>query len=505
MRSPFTTSVLIGSLLCTVAARAEEQAPATEPAPAPPAEPAPAPAAEPAPAAATEPAAPAPAAEPAAEPPAVPAKPDEAAKDPDYRTGLGFAGLPLLNFNSDEGVGYGLRLAVYDYADNQKPYRYALIGQFFQTTNWVMSHRLIFDAPKFLGTRWRLDGELRLNADKFSPWYGTGNDATFVPAYIECEDRTGLKTNPDVCADKDGPGAGADPNPDFRGLRYYNYESVTPLLIFNVRGDLSGPWKAFGGYRFRMTFLKTRYTLEDLGQTTPSKLQEDLAAGVPPVVNALGQDNAGASYLPPRRNAELVAGIVYDSRDNEPAPTSGMFHDIALVGAGPILGGEFWYGGVTSVLRFYQHMDDEKRFVLTMRVLLDAKFGDVPFYMFPYVPSIKDISNSGGAESIRGVLKNRLQGKIKLYLTPELRWTFLIVRPWGQRIDMGLVGAIDVGRVWADAANLGDFVPDFRAFKAGANLGFRIALNENFLVRVDYARALNDPSGGLYITFDHMY
>src|SRR5262245_56627981 len=83
------------------------------------------------------------------------------------RTGLGFAGMPLIGFNSDDGLGYGARVALYDYGSGLAPYRYSLVLQLFQTTNHVAAHRVIFDAPKIFGSEWRVGGELRYYADKF--------------------------------------------------------------------------------------------------------------------------------------------------------------------------------------------------------------------------------------------------------------------------------------------------------------------------------------------------
>src|SRR5688572_11561108 len=148
----------------------------------------------------------------------------EGAGEQEQREGLSFAGLPLVNYNSDEGVGYGARVALYDYGSGQRPYRYALTLQFFQTTTLVMYHRIIFDAPKFLDSPWRIDGEIRLFAEKFAPYYGLGNRSRY--------DST-------------------------RELSYYSYDVKTPQLLLNVRRDLRGPWKLFGGYFFQYTFLDT--------------------------------------------------------------------------------------------------------------------------------------------------------------------------------------------------------------------------------------------------------
>ena len=109
---------------------------------------------------------------------------------PAPRTGWGVQGLPLVNFNSDEGFGYGSRLMVVDSGDGtQRPYRLAFVAQFFQTTNGVGMHRLIVDAPGFLSSPWRLGVDVSLLNDRFSPYYGLGSAAGYEPAFATCEDR----------------------------------------------------------------------------------------------------------------------------------------------------------------------------------------------------------------------------------------------------------------------------------------------------------------------------
>ncbi|MEM6732799.1 MAG: hypothetical protein AAF658_14670, partial [Myxococcota bacterium] len=175
-----------------------------------------------------------------------------------------------MNFNSDEGFGYGLRIAAFDHGDNQKPYRFALTGQFFQTTNEVMAHQVFFDAPRIRGSGWRLGGAVRLFAERFSNYFGLGNQSRFVPELTECADRNALERNPNLC-----PG-----NPDFIGRRYNQYSERVPQATLNVRRDLADHWQLLLGYRFRYYDLDVRYPEDDLGQDAPSKLVEDLQAGV---------------------------------------------------------------------------------------------------------------------------------------------------------------------------------------------------------------------------------
>ncbi len=406
------------------------------------------------------------------------------------RTGWRVQGLPLVNYNSDEGLGYGARLMLVDRGNGtERPYRMVFVAQFFQTTRGVANHRLFLDAPRFLESRWRLAASVGIINDRFSPYFGLGQRAGYTAAYATCADRSTLSTNPDVCPD----------NPDFRGLRYYTYDQRTlPSIMVNGRRQLGdSPWQLEVGYRFRLTDVRTRYGADDLGQARESLLEEDIRAGL---VGGLGEERAGG--LLRLRSGEVNAGVILDLRDNEPAPVRGMFHEFALRGAAPATGSAFTYGGASLNLRFYHPLFTE-RLVAALRLFGDVVAGDVPFTLLSTFTGIEwreGFGGIGGVYSARGILKNRLQGKAKLLGNGELRWKFLSVEPGGQRLDFTLISFFDAGRAWTD--------PRFRDATTplyGAGGGLRIAWEENFVVRADYGVSPRDGTTGFYLDFNHMF
>jgi hypothetical protein len=404
------------------------------------------------------------------------------------RTGWGVQGLPLVNFNSDEGFGYGARLLLVDSGDGtQAPYRYALTAQFFQTTRGVATHRLMFDAPRFLDSPWRLSGDVSMLNDRFSPYFGLGGATEYVPAFASCEDRAALEQDPDAC-----PG-----NPDFRGLRYYTFEQRTlPSVVVNVRRTLSGPWQLAMGYRFRLTSVRARYGADDLGQLRDSRLVEDARAGL---LSGLQGDEGGAETF---RTAEVTAGLLFDNRDNEPAPVRGMFHELAVRGAAGVTGSAFNYWGTTANLRFYHPLGHE-RLVAALRLFVDVMGGDVPFFLLSSLGGVEwrdGWGGLGGVYTARGILKNRLQGQVKALANGELRWKFLSVSPWRQRLDFTVIAFLDAGQSWADLRFQDSGLPRY----AGGG-GLRIAWEDNFILRLDYGVSPRDGTSGFYLDFNHLF
>ena len=383
-------------------------------------------------------------------------------------TGWTVQGLPLLSYSTDEGLGYGARLLFVDHGTGEEqPYRYAIKAQFYQTTHDVAAHLLSVDAPAFLGSRNRIEVEAAWAIFKFSPYYGAGNASAYVPAYDTCGDRAALAADPDAC-----PG-----NAQFRGLRFYRYDQRTlPRIRLNLRRDIDGPWKLFAGYRFRLTHLAPLYDAGDLGQHGPSLLMLD--------------GYAGAQEFD-RRVAEITGGVVFDTRDNEPAPTEGMFHEASLRSGLRAAGGEFNYWGANATLRFYRWIFT-RRLVAAARVLADAAFGDVPFFLLSTTGGLAGPDGLGGGDTVRGLLENRLQGRLKLVANAELRWRF-----WsGEHFAVETVAGLDGGKVEGSGG-----------MRLGGAAGLRVAWNRDFIVRFDYGIGISEPfaDGNVYITFDELF
>src|SRR3954464_14545117 len=76
-------------------------------------------------------------------------------------TGRSLTGLPALNFDADEGMGYGALLQFYDYGNaGAAPYRYSLQPTVFLTTRGRRDVVLFMDAPHLLSGGWRLNGSI---------------------------------------------------------------------------------------------------------------------------------------------------------------------------------------------------------------------------------------------------------------------------------------------------------------------------------------------------------
>jgi outer membrane protein assembly factor BamA len=395
--------------------------------------------------------------------------------------------VPAINFNTDDGFGYGVILMLVDRADGSyDPFRYSVLFQFFQTTRQVASHLINLDAPRFLDSQWRMGLELGYARTLFAPYYGLGNTAQYVPELSACEDRDALETNPDVCPD----------NPDFRGLRYYTYDHRSlPRIRLNARRGLSGTWQLFLGYRLRVDRIRTRYSADDLGQSGDSKLLEDASAGL------LNAHEGGLAERVSERTSEVMLGIQYDTRDIESTPHEGMFHELSVRGGAGAIGSQFNYWGATLHTRFFHPViPGYKSLVMGWRGLFDVMGGDVPISLLHIYGGLENKDGFGGVYSARGILLRRYQGPVKLLLNSELRWTPLSAEPWGQQFDFTLAGFLDAGRVWSNLR-----FSEGGGLKTSAGGGLRVIWNREFVIRLDYGVGITEPSTGFYLDIGHIF
>ena len=422
------------------------------------------------------------------------------ADEPPPDIGLKFGALPILDYGSDEGWGFGAHFKLTQFGDGtQKPFLFSIEGNAFATTGGIQSHWLALDIPRLGGSPYRLTLRVGYERAKFQPYYGVGNGSVRDENADNCSDAAlepQLPGPPNVC-----PAVPPDPaNPAFRGKRFYQYDVETfPGVQLTVLRPITGPWSVFAGYQFQVFGFQPLYRPDDLGQDTGSQLSIDAQRGL--LVGWNGQPIPGDPYHRfKQRYGELSAGVRFDTRDNEFAPTRGMFHELSVRGAAHAFGGESNVVGANITLRLYQRpIPDYWRLVLAIRLLADVASNGLPFYEMPATGGISEDGQLngpdalGGRSSIRGLSLDRYQGTVKLLGNAELRWRFLSIGEF----EIGTVAGVDVGRVWA---RLG--TSDVGPFHVGSSVGLRLAWSHHLVVRADVGLT---PEQSFFLDFGEMF
>lgn len=374
--------------------------------------------------------------------------PSSRAQAPERRPhGWEFVGLPALNFDSDEGVGYGALLEIYNYGSiGVQPYRYTIQPTVFLTTKGRRDVVVFFDAPSLLPFGLRLDAFVGREEQIATPYYGIGNETRFEEA---------LENPPDAY--------------------FYRYGRTRVRVLANVQHKFTNlPARVlFGGGFARV---KTDATPFDSGTT-------------------LLATQLGATMAPRGTLAYVRTGLVWDTRNREIAPSHGTYGDILLQRVDEALGSSSSYTRVTGAVRKYWPLTS--RLVFAQRLLAQQTSGDVPLYDLATIQtSYKQQEGLGGTNTVRGLPKNRFVGKGIEVLNTELRWRFRDFRLLRKDAYLTLSGFYDVGRVWTESIRLTEIASDLHDGYGG---GIRLGLGPSFAVAVDAGRSSEWNGTQIYI------
>jgi outer membrane protein assembly factor BamA len=345
-------------------------------------------------------------------------------------TGLEKSALPAINFNSDEGFGYGITAQAYQYGDGTvRPYKYTVQPLLFLTTKGRRDLSVFFDAPHLLPLNWRVSAFAGREQQLATPFYGVGN-ATAHDESLE-----------------------DDPNPYF-----YRYGRTAMRFSGDLQHSIVGPLRLLLGSGVRsVTIDRTPF---DSGTTL------------------LAQQSTPASF--PRQTSVTVrGGLVYDTRDRETGPTHGQWIE------GLVQRADDPFTRITATARTYVSVT--RRLVWAQRVVAQNLSGDVQFYeLFPIQGSFKDSEGLGGSGSVRGLPMNRYAGKGLAFANEELRWRASDFHLGGRESALILSGFVDAGRVWERGLSLDGILSDYHMGFGG---GARIRYGQNFVVALDIAHS----------------
>ncbi|MFH1851848.1 MAG: BamA/TamA family outer membrane protein [Candidatus Neomarinimicrobiota bacterium] len=409
-------------------------------------------------------------------------------------TGWSFGGVPAIAYNSDTGFTYGVIVNTYNYGDGSTypEYRYSLYTEWSRTTKGSGVNKLFFDSKYLLPADIRITSELSYLTEQALPFYGfNGYQQEFFPDW-EDDEAAAYRTRVFYRHERNNMKFTADFQraaflPNLRaavGFGFMNFE-IGPV---DVAGLNEGKDEA--------DMLPVYSTADSIGlydwYVDQGYIAADEADG--------GQVNF------------LKFGVVYDTRDNEPNPMSGIWTEALITSALEPFGSNFGYTTLTLTHRQYFTLLP-KDLSITYRLGYQGLLaGDTPFFMLPYYQSTYKVEEGlGGSKSLRGIMKNRVVGNSIAFGNLELRWKFLRTVVLNQNLYLALNTFVDGGRVLTPYSTAG-YDPDAvsgpdEGLHLSYGAGLRIALNENFIIAVDYGMAADkqDGSSGLYIGLGYLY
>jgi outer membrane protein assembly factor BamA len=414
------------------------------------------------------------------------------------KTGWNFGALPAIAYDSDIGFKYGAVVNFFYYGDgSQYPkYRHSLLFEWSHTTKGSGINQFIYDS-EYLIPGIRVSAEASLLTEQSLDFFGfNGYESYYNAAYED------------------------DENPDYISRMFYNMERKLTLLKADFQGKITGQkFRWFAGIEYK----HARMATVDIEKLNKGKDTEDQL----PDTTLLFDKYIDWGVIPADQadggNTTLVkAGFVYDTRDIEANPMKGMWTDVQFLMAPSFLGnGDLDFTRIVITHRQYFTLAPQV-LSLAYRLSYQAKLsGTMPYYMLPFIYNTapeRTRDGLGGAKSIRGVLRDRIVGDDFVFGNIELRWKFLRTMVFNQNVYLALSGFLDGGmitqkyKIDKSGVPLDQFSQKLinsgdEKLHLGAGAGLHIAMNQNFVIAVDYGRALDPDDGksGLYIGLNFLF
>ena len=450
------------------------------------------------------------------------AEPTEKSKKEIIKKGLNFGPLPVVAFDADKGLQLGALLNIFDFGDgsNYPNTRQSLYleASFFTKGSqlFVISYDNKFLIP---GVRWSTSAVL--TNEKAMDFYGFNG-------YMSYYDHEMVKLG----NDKDNK------------LNYiYTPKYRLNRINFNFKTDFTGNiWnnKLFWEAGYHLNNIKAGY--DDRQALNLDKINKDkddykkFPETEPTLFDLyrrwgiISEDEAWGGF-----SSALRLGLLLDTRDKEGAPSKGIWAEAHVTLAPDWLGTTHPYYRYSATFRHYVPIVKNDILTFAYRLNYEGTFGNsAPYYMLPFITvmgATYDRDGMGGYRTVRGIMRDRVQGLDMATYNVELRWRFVNFRKWNQNIafglnlfsdgtmvtrnyDMSFRGAEEHRAEYDEYMAKSGLSKDRPHITVGA--GLRFIMNQNFIVAFEYGMPISkfssdkaikkqDGNGAFYINTGYLF
>lgn len=433
------------------------------------------------------------------------------------KKGYSFGPLPAVAFDADKGFQLGALLNIYDFGDGTV-YPNTRQQWYFEASFFTKGSQLFvvsYDS-KFLIPGIRFSTALAVTNDNAMDFYGFNGYQSFYD-------------HEQVKAGKDGDSYIYTP--------FYRTKRLAALFKADFIGNL---WdnKLFWEAGYHLSHFKQ----DAINRTKINKGKDDFEK-FPDNKETLFEQYRKWGIIPDDvadggTNSTVRLGLLYDTRDKEAAPSKGIWAEAHVTLAPKFLGTTHPYSKYSATFRHYVPMIENDKLTFAYRLNYQGTFGDdAPYYVLPYITTMGqsyDRDGMGGFRTIRGIMRNRVQGLDMASYNAELRWRFATFTMGNQNIALGLNCFSDGTMVTKEydmsfgrTANEFKSVTEYEQALKGYNdyrelglesdkphitlgAGFRFIMNQNFIVCLEYGKPVGkygkqDGNGAFYINTGYLF
>lgn len=414
------------------------------------------------------------------------------------KTGWNFGFVPAVSYNSDLGLQYGINADIYNYGDGSTfpRYKHKFSTEISHYTKGMTRLHVFYDS-KYLIPGIRVTAAATYMNNPMFSFYGFNGSAQ---PYMQ-----------DWNANKED------------NIAYYNFQRNMFRFLADFQGEIVPNLNWAAGVSF-WNFDISDINKEDYASWN-TLYKDYLYRGI------IKEDEAnGGSRF------EMKAGLVYDTRDLDSAPSKGIWAE-AYVNASPDLFGDgYKYAKLSAHFRQYIPIMSDNRMTFAYHLAYQGTIaGEVPFYMQSNITTLylRQILSEGlgSINTVRGTLYNRMIGDGYAWGNFEMRiklFSFnLINQSWyvatNPFFDLGAI--VQPYRLDEMAANKSKYdetvnmpLPNHIQGKTDKNevtklhysagAGLKLVMNQNFIVSAEVAKALDpddNPGLGVNIGLNYIF
>ncbi|MBO7190056.1 MAG: BamA/TamA family outer membrane protein [Alistipes sp.] len=436
------------------------------------------------------------------------------------KTGLNYGPLPAVAFDADKGFQLGALLNIYNFGDGAT-YPNPYSQWYFEASFFTKGSQLFvisYDNKTLIpGVRW--SSNFTLTNDKAMDFYGFNG----YMAHYDYQK---------VLDGKDKTNANA-----FIYTPKYRMNRVAVLFKTDFTGNI---WnnKLFWEAGYHLSYFKHGYEGKALNLDKINKGKDEskmFPETEEPIFDLyrkwgiISEEEAWGGL-----NSTLRLGVLYDTRDKEGAPSRGIWAEAHTTIAPKWLGTSIPYYRYSATFRQYLPIIDNDILTFAYRLNYEGTLGkDAPYYVLPYITVMGqnyDRDGMGGYRTIRGLMRNRVQGLDVASYNVELRWRFVNFALLNQNIAFGLSAFSDGTMVTRnfDMTFRGEeqYRADYDAYMAQGldsdrphitvGAGLRFIMNQNFIVAFEYGLPISkfssdplikgqDGNGAFYINTGYLF
>ena len=453
------------------------------------------------------------------------------------KTGWNFGALPSVAFDADLGFQGGALANIYYYGDgSQYPeYIHSLYAEAAYTTKNYGIFRVNYDS-KYLIPKHRLTLDATYQPDAMCDFYGFNGYQSIYNQSLHKWNKNPEKMDIDT----------------YQSRAFYKYKRN----LFRFAADIEGTiWKNIKwnaglgvlGYMIGECDIDMLNGKNEFDPNIPLGEQKAMNENVEGLYEKyvkwglIDQAEAKGGWHP-----YLRAGITYDSRDQRTCPTKGIYADAFFTYTAAF--GEQAAAGYNH-LQFnfnFRHYVPVYRDRVTFAYRIGTQnniAGQSPFYMNTYLNTLfiqrVMYEGLGGANSLRGIMRNRILANGFAYANVELRCKVAKFDIGRQHFYIGLAPFFDLGVItqpyeldedklmkaynddtdplklplssyfatvkncWSETGTTTEDIDLTKTYfpHMAAGLGLKAAMNENFVLSVDWAMALDPQDNAKWANF----